>query len=1219
MIGQTISHYRIIEKLDGGGMGVVYKAEDVKLGRFVALKFLPENLGCDQRALQRFEREARTASSLNHPSICTIYEVEEHDRQPVIVMELLEGESLKERIRKGPIPRDDLLDFGIQASEALEAAHTKRIIHRDIKPGNIFIVGGRRVKILDFGLAKVIPSHHPEIDFEEETLTAEGVIPGTTAYMSPEQVRGDEIDSRSDLFSLGVVLYEMAAGKRPFAGKSRVLLMNAILNEKPAQPSSINLALPGALDAIILKALEKDPSRRYQQASEIAADLKLLRGGNAAVNVQSPVFLVHPASVAVGAKSKRGRGAGRMRPPYLVALRQSGADAAVIFIHGFSGHPRVTWGAFPDALASHLAPSEWDLFSLAYASTLSLAGIWTADPDLNLLATYLHTALDQPPLDRYKRLTLIAHSMGGLVVQRTLLDHDDVLAKVRHLFLFATPSAGLTKATWVARFKRQWRDLRPDSMFIRSLRAKWEEQFGAMPPFELVSIAGDRDEFVPAASCFAPFPASCCAVVPGNHLEIVKPASTAELSVQIVLKRLAAGTTLAVSPPDAAKLPSHLTLAPAAFEPVRGRRLVLFLAAVVGVAVAILAYQFSSHRAARFHSQRPLTDKDTIVLADFTNTTGDAVFDGTLRQGIAVQLEQSPFLSLVSEGRIQQVLRLMSQPPNARLTPEVAREVCERTSSAAVLDGSIASLGTQYVLGLRARNCRTGDVLSEEQAQAPKKEDVLNILSQIASKFRTRLGESLNTVEKHNTPLETATTSSLEALKAYTAAMQGSLSTGFTDALPLLKRAVEIDPQFAMAYAVMGLFYSNIGESVLSIENTSKAYQLRDRASDRERFFITTLYDRQVTGNLEKEQQTLKLWAQTYPRDRDAHGLLSGFASLGSGQYEKSIEESNIALGIDPDFSHGYANIAFSYFFLDRPAETEKAIRNAVEHKRETPDLLLLRYYLAFVKGDTAGMDQVAALAQGKPGVEDWMLHSQALVAARAGRLHTAATISRRARDIARQAGQKEGAASYEAAEAVWAALFGSAAAARSSATAALELSNGRDVEYGAAFALALAGDLSRSQSLAGDLEKRFPEDTSVQFNYLPALRALFALNRHEPRRAIELLQDAVPYELAVPAIDYNEFFGGLYPVYVRGEAYLGAKQGVEAAAEFQKILIHRGIVFGDPIGALAQLQLGRAYAQSGDRTKAKSAYDDLLTLWKDADPAVPVLKQAKAEYAKLQ
>ncbi|MGH9502817.1 MAG: protein kinase domain-containing protein [Terriglobales bacterium] len=928
LVGQILGHYRIIEQIGAGGMGVVYRAHDEQLERDVAVKVLPNGALADKAARKRFRKEALALAKLNHHNIETVYEFSRQDGVDFLTMELIPGVSLDAKLTSGALPEQEVLRLGAQMAAGLEAAHRQGIVHRDLKPGNLRLNSDHQLKILDFGLAQLV---QPEGGTPlAATLTESQQVTGTLPYMAPEQLRGSVADARTDIWAAGAVLYEMATAHRPFEEKVPTALAGDIIHKAPPPPRRLRSELSPNLEAVILKCLEKEPTQRYQTARELQADLE-----------------------------------------------------------------RLSRGAAPLAARGRLWP-------------------------------------------------LLAAS------------------------------------------------------------------------------------------------------------------------------------------------------------------------AIVVVMFAVGAF-FSLHRSPK------LTDKDTIVLADFTNTTGDPVFDGTLRQGMAVQLGQSPFLSLISEGRIQQTLRLMGRPADARLTPEIAREVCERTASTAVLDGSITSLGSRYILGLHARVCRTGDVLADEQVQAAGKEDVLNALGKIASEFRTRVGESLITVEKHNIPLETATTSSLEALKVYSTAMQISFSAGFSEALPHLRRAVEIDPQFAMAYASMGLMYSNIGESVLAADSTRKAYQLRDRASDRERFFITTLYQRNVTGNLEKGQQTLRLWGETYPRDRDAHGLLAGFATQGTGQYEKSIEEANIALGIDPDFSPGYVNIAFANFFLDRMAEAEKTIRTAGERKRETPDLLLLQYYVAFVNGDAAGMDRAVALAKGKPGVEDWMLHAQALVEARSGRVQAATILSGRAVGMARQEGQKESAASYEAAQAVWQAFFGNAPAARRSAIAALELSNGRDVEYGAAFALAGAGDLPRAQLLAADLQKRFPEDTSVQFNYLPALGALFALNRHEPRKAIEALQVNVPYELAVPAIDFNEFFGGLYPVYVRGEADLATHQALEATAQFQKILDHRGLVAGDPIGTLAHIQIGRAYAMAGDTAKAKASYQDFFALWKDADPDIPILKEAKAEYAKLQ
>ncbi len=638
---------------------------------------------------------------------------------------------------------------------------------------------------------------------------------------------------------------------------------------------------------------------------------------------------------------------------------------------------------------------------------------------------------------------------------------------------------------------------------------------------------------------------------------------------------------------------------------------------IVGAGLSVLALVIAGYF--YFHPGPKLTERDTVVLAEFSNTTGDPVFDETLRQGVAVQLQQSPLLSLISEERVRHVLRLMGKPADARLTPEIAREICERTGSAAVLDGSITRLGNEFVLGISAKDCRTGDIFDQEQAQAARKEEVLNTLGQIARQFRTRMGESLTSIQQHSMPLAEATTPSLEALKAYSTGLKVTFSAGSASAIPLLKRAVAIDPEFAMAQAQLGLNYSSMGESVLSRESTIKAYQLRDRASEREKFFITVNYERSVTGNLEKAQQTCELWAQTYPRDPFPHGLLSGFINQGAGKYEQSIEEAKTAIRLDPDLSPAYLNLAFDYFYLDRPAEVENVLRQATARHLEMPEFFLLRYFIAFLNGNQPAMQREVAQARGIPGAEDWMTHVEALVLAYSGHVQQARKMSGRAVSLAEAAGNKEREATYEAGTAVWEALFGNAPAARRSAEAALALSRGRDVEYAAAFAMAVAGDSARPRALAKDLEERFPEDTCIRFNYLPTLRGLAALNQHDPARAIQQLQVAAPYELAVPGINFFGFFGTLYPAYVRGEAYLAARQGDKAATEFQKILHHRGIVFSDPASAAALLQLARAYVLAGDESSARSSYDDFLVFWRDADADIPILRQAKAEYAKLQ
>ncbi|MDQ2776748.1 MAG: protein kinase [Acidobacteriota bacterium] len=646
------------------------------------------------------------------------------------------------------------------------------------------------------------------------------------------------------------------------------------------------------------------------------------------------------------------------------------------------------------------------------------------------------------------------------------------------------------------------------------------------------------------------------------------------------------------------------------------------LGTTAGVVFLVLSGVTAWSLSHRDSATRPkLTGKDTIVLADFNNKTGDPVFDDTLRQGLSVELQQSPFLSLISDRQVQQTLALMGQPKQARLTPEIAQQVCERTGSAAILEGSIASLGSQYVLGLRAKSCNTGNVLDQEQVQAARREDVLNSLGQIGRKFRARVGESLATVEQHSTPLEEATTPSLEALKLYSTGWKLTLSGAYALAIPFYQRAVQIDNQFAMAYANLGFVYGGVGESALSSESTTRAWQLRDRASDRERFFIDFTYHRQATGNLEKAFETLELWAQTYPRgaEPDPQDLLGGLSAAGTGRLERAIEQSQKSIAANPDFVIGYTNLARNYFHLDRFGEAENALHRAAARKLEFPALLVYRYNIAWLNGDDQQMHQAVEMVRGKRGVvEHWVANAEALALAHSGQLQNARRVSNRAVDMALQEGQREAGATYQATAAVWEALYGNAAEAKKNAIAALALANGRDVQYAAGLALAFSGDTSRSEALAGDLEKRFPEDTFAKFTYVPVLRALSALAQGKPANSFEVLQITLRYELAPNGLNFNFYLGGLHSAYVRGQGFIATHQYAEAAAEFQKILDHRGIVGADPIGALAHLQLGRVFALSGDKTKAKAAYQAFLALWKDADPDVPILKRAKAEYDRL-
>ncbi len=972
--GTKLGHYEIRSKIGAGGMGEVYLAIDTELDRTVAIKILPAALAADAQRLQRFVQEARAASALNHPHILTIYEIGVTGKSRFIATEFIDGDTLRPHIGAG-MKLAEVLEIAIQSCGALAAAHAAGIVHRDIKPENIMVRRDGYIKVLDFGLAKLTEPKGSTTDTEAPTKamvnTGAGTVMGTANYMSPEQAKGTHIDERSDLWSLGAVLYEMVTGHVPFAGQTPTETISLILQKEPAPLVRYANEVPDELERIATKALTKDREERYQTAKDMLIDLRHLK-----------------RKLEVDAEIDR------TVPPELRAAVSTGAAPA--------GSPT---------------------------------------------------------------------------------------------------ASGVVAATSVASTPH---------------------------------------------------------------------ASSAEYIVSEIRQH---------------------------------KKGVGIITALLIVALALAGFFYFSHK------KSALTEKDTVLLADFVNTTGEPVFDGTLKQALAVQLGQSPFLNIFPDERVNETLRFMGKAPNERITKDVAKEICVRQGIKAMIVGSIAGLGSHYVVTIEAINAQAGDAIAREQAEAENKEQVLKALGKATSQLREKLGESLSSIKKFDAPIEQATTSSLEALKAFSQGNEQRTTGNLAESIPFYKRAVELDPNFALAYARLAVAYSNQFQTELAAQYSQKAYDLRDRVSERERFYISEKYTSYVTGDREEAVKVLKAWAQSYPNDYIPHNNLAVNYSL-FGQYEDALKESREAIRLSPNNTTAQGNYVENFIKLNRFDEARQVLEQTLG---QNPDRPIYRFYssqLAFIRGDQDTLKRELDWWSKRPTETD-ALDYQAGSSAFYGQWQKSRDFSRRSIEMMLSQDRKENAGQAETLNSFFEAVLGRCQQSKEAAARGVALSRDRISLASAAMALAYCNELGQAQSFVDELQKRFPKDTPTISVLIPMVRATMEMNRGNAAAAIEILRPAGRFEFGNVA--------GIWLTYVRGQIYLRQKAGNEAAADFQKILDHRGIEPSSLLYPLAHLGLARASVLSGDSARARKEYQDFLAVWKDADADLPVVQQAKDEYAKLK